>query len=1573
MRTTDQLVNLCVFCLWREKMAKDHTTKVAFRNPGAAWHPLRVMSRTDGTLTTLFHCVMALERVDESGGLQERGTAQVRVVWRAPQQSREYVKDLEENVVYQFLSTVATSTEAEKGALPPRYGVVSYTLFDSKRFEGFYKSNADGSKFIVAISSLPLHSTCRRMFDLIDNDATNLNNLCSIFTTLCEAPVLPACGLVYELRFPCGRGLPLHVSINEQFDDDDVFAVALQVLNPRMLVLVWESLLLERHVLVVSSHPSLLAPCCEFLKRLILPLAFVGSYIPHLPDANLIDAPVPYLHGISAQRLRSSGADLAGVVVLDLDAGQISVPASEMANSQCAPPSLLASLLQELTLKWSAHLAAWAARPDNNTPWAATPATPMAQAERANAVLQVFVRQNLALLSARTCGVFIFTGAFCRWPVKLTGSDVVGDRKVERLSARPSGDLDIIFNVSAGREVVSGALLLLQPKGRRSLQVWVEADSTSLLVYRFEDELPIVSVPVKDLQSVVGIPMEPEGHIFEVVTSQHATHRFQAADPEARLRWITVLDGSISRGAGGTGGAGEDWEAASPPLVGDKRAERDCVQALQTAHHRTSPAAGAGAGRADGDGDGLPSAALGAADHLTALGPGQGQAAYYNSIVHMVSVSTGGPLSRGPALPVDEDERMLTAFRTLCLRTQTVSFLEEKCRLGEGPSYDALLTRMLSPQQVLELAQRSCETAEETDLFSSPDSRISAVVASFVKEPSSSSVEAQQQSPEVSKHRGKDSSPTAASAAVAAAAAAAAAAAVATYGKVDGGGGGEAGPASAFAGADTQTRSPGQCPLCGANLKPKPKSNVFFGLFSSTGAKDKEREKEKEARFEPCSSDACSARAAVQDTLVAHRRQSFLSALQQTSAVLTRVAAAHHASDEELHAALLERRVELLAALLQLHADVKRGAKEAPIVLDLCPPGPAVAVSPDAKAEAWTDVFGALWGAISSGGDSSASVSDLAPACRAHLVSSLLAQQPLGDTPPPSPSLASSSSASNASRDELSEVVHGLLGLLYEAGGQYGQALTHYSRCCLVEQSRVMFCLVHSLAAEPSSFASNAVIKSFLRSAAALSPLVALQAFRLVAQLAHRHSVSRLSEISSGPDDDEETQRELLELQHAPETALGPSLSRRGLAGRMESAGSGSGGGGGGASGGGDQRHQHAYSQRTNSSSPSAAAAGGAGGAGRDKRDPLTLNEAYTCSSAHAAADPCSLSHALACRLNELVLVFCQSPAGARLFERVGHGMLRLALPSSSSSSSSSAAAAGGVEAVKEIRKQSAFREFEIQACELQKADLAKLSTEAERLLFWVNVHNTLCLHAVLLRGTPGTNKFERFAFMKFRYRIGPHLFSLFDIEHGILRACGSRPSTFAFNFLPVFAPLAASDPRRAFALTERCPFVNFVLFNASTFSPPFLCLASPARVKDDLAAWCREYLRMYVRVRRSDSTIFLPCVFWLYWADFASGEKPTVKSDVVRLLLRHAPTSLRDKIEDIIRPQPAASLPAMTTASSRGVPSTPVLGPPTSMTVGVGAALAVLTAEKSRAQSNNYRFVFDALDLSPALLIATR
>ena len=266
----------------------------------------------DSSLTTVFHSIFALERVPAGGAHL------VRVALQVPGQGRKFVKELEENLLNSFLSNVATSREEDEGAslcLRDEYGVVSYTLFNSQRFEGFWRSSADGSRFIVGFSSLPLYSAARQIFEALDECCRSDGaQLLPSLHSLCEAPVLPACGVCYQLRFPSpsgphqqqqGQGLvALQFSANEQLDDHDVFSVALQCLTPRMLVLAWESLVLERHVLVVSSAASLIAPCCEFLRRLLLPLPFVNSFVPHLPDPNLVDAPVPYLHGISAQRLR---------------------------------------------------------------------------------------------------------------------------------------------------------------------------------------------------------------------------------------------------------------------------------------------------------------------------------------------------------------------------------------------------------------------------------------------------------------------------------------------------------------------------------------------------------------------------------------------------------------------------------------------------------------------------------------------------------------------------------------------------------------------------------------------------------------------------------------------------------------------------------------------------------------------------------------------------------------------------------------------------------------------------------------------------------------------------------------------------------------------------------------------------------------------------------------------------------------------------------------------------------------------------------------------------------------------
>ena len=327
------------------------------RNPGLAWHPLRALTKTDAALSTCYHSFYALELIVPQASqtqADQQPQPHVRVVLRVPEQgSRKFVKDLENILALDFLTYSILRDRPDPVAAAAGgaglYGSFCFTLYNSKRFNGFWKSNEDNTRFLVGISLLPLFSVSRQIF--AELDVQDCSHLVPILSGLCEAPVLPACGLKYLLRFPSGGQVPLRFSSVEQLDDADIFAVAMQVLNPRMLILAWESLLLERHVLVVSSSPALIAPCCEYLKRLVLPMAFVGSYVPYLLDPEFIEAPVPYLQGVSMQRLRNSGADLSDVVVMDLDAGLISMPSSD--SSQCAPPSLLSGLLHELNLLWS--------------------------------------------------------------------------------------------------------------------------------------------------------------------------------------------------------------------------------------------------------------------------------------------------------------------------------------------------------------------------------------------------------------------------------------------------------------------------------------------------------------------------------------------------------------------------------------------------------------------------------------------------------------------------------------------------------------------------------------------------------------------------------------------------------------------------------------------------------------------------------------------------------------------------------------------------------------------------------------------------------------------------------------------------------------------------------------------------------------------------------------------------------------------------------------------------------------------------------------------------------------------
>eukprot|EP00756_Hemistasia_phaeocysticola_P025497 Hpha_TRINITY_DN16009_c0_g1::TRINITY_DN16009_c0_g1_i2::g.122129::m.122129 len=82
------------------------------------------------------------------------------------------------------------------------------------------------------------------------------------------------------------------------------------------------------------------------------------------------------------------------------------------------------------------------------------------------------------------------------------------------------------------------------------------------------------------------------------------------------------------------------------------------------------------------------------------------------------------------------------------------------------------------------------------------------------------------------------------------------------------------------------------------------------------------------------------------------------------------------------------------------------------------------------------------------------------------------------------------------------------------------------------------------------------------------------------------------------------------------------------------------------------------------------------------------------------------------------------------------------------------------------------FASFVERAAELQHTNLSSLASEPDREAFWVNLYNILALHALVSVsrcGEPAKSRTREHFFEKLYYDVGGNLFSLNDIEQGII------------------------------------------------------------------------------------------------------------------------------------------------------------------------------------------------------------
>lgn len=158
------------------------------------------------------------------------------------------------------------------------------------------------------------------------------------------------------------------------------------------------------------------------------------------------------------------------------------------------------------------------------------------------------------------------------------------------------------------------------------------------------------------------------------------------------------------------------------------------------------------------------------------------------------------------------------------------------------------------------------------------------------------------------------------------------------------------------------------------------------------------------------------------------------------------------------------------------------------------------------------------------------------------------------------------------------------------------------------------------------------------------------------------------------------------------------------------------------------------------------------------------------------------------------------------------------------------------------LTQSEAFHAFCNATAELQRTKVHNLSNN-QKLVFWVNLYNTLMLHAYLHVGQPDSHR----SWLKFQsascYEVDGHLYSLSDIEHGVLRA--SMPPS---KWLQLQGPctmdgaFSAEDGRVSSVLRKPVPYLTFLLCNATT-SSPFIRIYHPGSCQKEMLDTVKAFL----------------------------------------------------------------------------------------------------------------------------------
>ncbi|XP_052481576.1 uncharacterized protein LOC105763314 isoform X1 [Gossypium raimondii] len=199
------------------------------------------------------------------------------------------------------------------------------------------------------------------------------------------------------------------------------------------------------------------------------------------------------------------------------------------------------------------------------------------------------------------------------------------------------------------------------------------------------------------------------------------------------------------------------------------------------------------------------------------------------------------------------------------------------------------------------------------------------------------------------------------------------------------------------------------------------------------------------------------------------------------------------------------------------------------------------------------------------------------------------------------------------------------------------------------------------------------------------------------------------------------------------------------------------------------------------------------------------------------------------------------------------------------------------------------LQNFRSLICKLEEVDPRKLRHE-EKLAFWINIHNSLVMHAFLAYGIPQNNVKRFFLLLRAAYNIGGHTISADTIQSSILGCRMPRPGQWLRLLISARTKFKAGDRRQAYAIEHPEPLLHFAL-GSGNHSDPAVRAYTPKNVIQELETAKQEYIRATFGVRK-DLKILLPKLLESFAKDSS-----LCQAGIIEMVRQSLPESLRRSI----------------------------------------------------------------------------